>query len=67
MIYACLVGNAKLLAYRQSGESMGSWGGWGKGEAGELDIPYLFMSGTGGAVLIKDTDNNRLQVLGADR
>ena len=45
---------------------MGFWGSEGKGEAGELKYPILCMTGTGGAALIADESNNRLQVLGAD-
>ena len=69
MIYACLCDDAKLVAYSLSGDQMGSWGsmGMGKGEAGELSCPYLCMTGTGGAALIADKYNDRLQVLGADR
>ena len=67
IIYACLCGGAKLLAYSLSGEQIGSWGSKGNREAGELDHPYLCMTGTGGAVLIADRGNDRLQVLGTDR
>ena len=67
MIYACLCSNAKLLAYTLSGEPMGSWGNKGYGEAGELSDPFLCMTAIGGAVLIADENNDRLQVYGADR
>ena len=67
MMYVCLYGDSKLLAYSLSGKQLGSWGSKGEEEVGELDHPYLCMTGTGGAVLIADTDNDRLQVLNADR
>ena len=67
MIYVYLCDDAKLMAYSLSGEQMGSWGSKGEGEAGELNGPFLCMTGKGGALLIADRDNDRLQVLGANR
>ena len=67
IIYVCLRGKTKLMAYSLSGEQMGSWVSLGGEEAGELSDPFLCMTGTDCAVLIADRDNNRLQVLGADR
>ena len=67
MIYACLLSDTKLMAYSLSGEQKRSWGNAGIGKAGELDVPYLCMTDAGGAALIADSDNNRLQALGANR
>ena len=67
VLYACLLYVHKLVAYSLAGELQGTWGRRGLGEVGTLHSPLLSMTDAGGAALIADWGNSRLQVLSARR
>ena len=59
----CSAGHGSIKVYSLSGELLQTYGTRGRGDAGQLDCPFISDDDDDGSVLIADRDNDRLQVM----
>ena len=59
----CSAGDGIIKVYSLSGELLQTYGTRGRGDAGQLDCPFISDDDDDGSVLIADRDIDRLQVM----
>ena len=59
----CSAGDGSIKVYSLSGELLQTYGTRGRGDAGQLDCPFISDDDDDGSVLIADRDIDRLQVM----
>ena len=62
-IKCCSAYNDKIAVYSLSGELLQTFGSHGRGDAGQVNSPYIYDDDDDGSVLIADRNNDRLQVM----
>ena len=59
----CSFGSGIIKVYSLSGELLQTYGTHGRGDAGQLNLPYISDDDDDGSVLIADCSDNILQVM----